>query len=120
MHEGLFHDSTAGVPDPMSPPSMLNHPATAEILDTFRHGKPLPPVQPPWKAGRQSTSAEGSCAGTNSTVGCPRPNAREQMEMLLSISHGDVSPQLTYWGHGCPNIPGHYEYPAQSPDHNLH
>lgn len=53
MHEGLFHDSTAGVPDPTSPPSMLNHSATAEILDRFLHRKPLLPVQPSWKASRQ-------------------------------------------------------------------
>lgn len=120
MQKGLSHDSTAGVPDTMSPPSMLNHSATVEISDRFLHEKPLLPVQPSWKATRQSTSAEGSCAGTNSTVGCPGPNAREQTEMLPSVPHGDVSLLSTYWGHRCPNILGHYEYPAQSPDHNLY
>ena len=69
---------------------------------------------PAWKG-------TAACAAfLESTVACPGPNAREQMETLLSIRHGDVSLLLTYGADSCPNIPGHYEYPAQPPDHNFY
>lgn len=86
-HKGLSHDSTAGVPGPMLPPTIPNHAATAETGDRFLHGKPLRPAQPAWKAIWQSASATGSCMG-HGTAGCPGLNHPEQTAVLPSVPRG--------------------------------